>query len=246
MNQDKKKKVIPPPIGTYISPQTRQNIWQACSNVVATPEELASKILVPFPECLRRLREMGAAAQSKKDIAQSSRLSESKADVKKVPTLGVSMEDGAIVTAFSETTECVNNVHLIKIEGTPAASDIKPTGRLLSQMIVDRMNLALLSMQCRVTPLFPPDLTTNKTIPKVIRRRGPPIPQLGRLAPKRKMFALVNTTQKPRSDDMQTAGKGLTNEGTEPLSENTSAIEDHAAVFGDIQMKVELIELDSN
>ncbi|KAG4075491.1 hypothetical protein HA402_003316 [Bradysia odoriphaga] len=235
MDQDKKKKLIPVPrIQMDIPAKTRQNIMQACSNVVATPEEVQANILVPFPECLRRLHEMGVAAQSMRDKQkQISFPSESKEDVKNISAQGEPTKDVTeipalggpmvgIISPISKSEECLSNVQPNKIEVTIAGNDIQPraTARL-SQVIIDKMKAALLNTPRRVKlpseKQLPKKATTFKTNRKAKRPRGPPIPQLGRPVPKRNIPASVNTTRKPRSDDMQTADKGLTNEGTEPV-----------------------------
>ncbi|KAG4076553.1 hypothetical protein HA402_002716 [Bradysia odoriphaga] len=219
MDQDKNKKVFRlPRIQMSISAETRQNIMQACSNVVATPEELEANILVPFPECQRRLREMAGAAQSKDDMKQIiSGPSEWTEDVKgMLALLGEPTEDVAEIPAsggpmagltepFSKLKELWSNERAIKCK------DIEPR--------FEEMKAAFLNRSCQV------ELPSST-----------PIPQLGRPVPKTNIPASVNTTRKPQSDDMQTADKGLTNEGTEPMCNDIFVIED-GEVLGEVQMK---------
>ncbi|KAG4076572.1 hypothetical protein HA402_002735 [Bradysia odoriphaga] len=142
---------------------------------------------------------MAGAAQSKGDMKQIiSGPSEWTEDVKgMLALLGEPMEDVAEIPASDEpmvgiTAPFSKLKELLSNERAIKCKDIEPR--------FEEMKAAFLSRSCQV------ELPSS-----------PPIPQLGRPVPKRNIPASVNTTRKPQSDDMQTADKGLTNEGTEPM-----------------------------
>ncbi|KAG4077763.1 hypothetical protein HA402_011192 [Bradysia odoriphaga] len=179
---------------------------------------------------------MGVAAQSMRDMHQQiSGPSESKEDVKNILAQGEPTKDVTEIPAVgAPMVKTISPFN--KIEGTMAGNVIKPTAtRRLSQVILDKMKAALLDTPRQVKlpsgkPLRPISKTV-KPIRKVKRPRGPPIP------------ASVNTIRKPRSDGMQTADKGLTNEGTEPMCNDIFVLEDDKQVLGDVQIKIESLDI---